>query len=87
MPYQEPASPLHATMLELIGEARRRRMSHSRYSLEGCEVLLWVHAPADEHAAAACEGCLERWPCRTVLGVIGGLEAPPQPGRLRLVRG
>ncbi|MGT2463434.1 hypothetical protein [Sinomonas atrocyanea] len=74
MPHPEPASPLHETMLQVLHEARRRGMSHSRYSLQACRFLLVAHAPAGQTTGTPCEGCLERWPCHTVLGVLGGLK-------------
>ncbi|AMM31718.1 hypothetical protein SA2016_1034 [Sinomonas atrocyanea] len=61
-------------MLEVLHEARRRGMSHSRYSLQACRFLLVAHAPAGQTTGTPCEGCLERWPCHTVLGVLGGLK-------------
>jgi hypothetical protein len=61
-------------MFEVLHEARRRGLSHTRYSLQACQFLLTAHAPAGQTTGTPCEGCLERWPCHTVLGILGGLE-------------
>jgi hypothetical protein len=72
------APSLHETMLEMIHEARRRGMSHNKYSLGACDLLLEIHAPGGEALGSPCAGCLERWPCSTVLGIIGGLGRVPE---------
>lgn len=74
MPHPEPARPLHATMLEMLREARRRGMAHSACSLEVCASRMAAHAPTGEQVGSPCGGCLERWPCGTVLAIIGGVE-------------
>ncbi|GAB2755952.1 hypothetical protein GCM10027090_27720 [Sinomonas soli] len=84
MPLPDTASSLHVTMLEMIPEARRRGMSHGTYSLGACELLLQIHAPAGEEVGSRCGDCLERWPCTTVLAILGGLGRSAEP-RVRLV--
>jgi hypothetical protein len=66
-------------MLEVVHEARRRGMTHSRHSLQDCQLLLAIHAPAGEMIGAPCAGCREPWPCKTVLGILGGLEPAAVP--------
>jgi hypothetical protein len=75
MLHHEQASPLHKTMLEVLHEAGRRGISHDKYSLPVCKLLLTVHAPAGEPVGVPCRGCSDGWPCKTVLGVLGGLDA------------
>lgn len=77
MPHTDAPS-LHETMLEMIHEARRRGMSHNKYSLGACDLLLEIHAPGGESMGSPCAGCLERWPCSTVLDIIGGLRRVPE---------
>ncbi|WP_157089111.1 hypothetical protein [Sinomonas atrocyanea] len=86
MPQLDAASSLHETMLEMVHEARRRGMPHDRYPLGACESLLKVHAPAGESVGSICEGCLERWPCHTVLAILGGLGRTPGPRARRRAR-
>lgn len=74
LPRPEPAQPLHETMLEMLHEARRRGMSHQRHPLPACELMLEIHAPAGELLGMPCTACHEPWPCKTVLGILGGLE-------------
>lgn len=69
----EPAQPLHATMLSVLHEARRRQVRHEEYPLPVCELLLEIHAPAGDMVGDPCEGCQEPWPCKMVLGILGGL--------------
>lgn len=51
-------------------------MSHNACSLEVCASRMAAHAPTGERMGSPCGGCLERWPCRTVLAIIGGVERP-----------
>ncbi|MGT2460762.1 hypothetical protein [Sinomonas atrocyanea] len=74
LPRPDPAQPLHETMLEMLQEARRRGMSHTRDPLPACELMLEIHAPAGELLGTPCAACHEPWPCKTVLGILGGLE-------------
>lgn len=80
MPEPEPALPLHETLLGMLHEADRRGMGHEEHSLAVCELLLAVHAPAGELLGDPCGGCRQAWPCRTVLGVLGGLIPSSRPG-------
>jgi hypothetical protein len=74
LPRPEAATPVHETMLEMLHEARRRGMSHTKDSLPACELMLEIHAPAGELLGMPCAACREPWPCTTVLGILGGLE-------------
>ena len=74
LPRPEPAPPLHEAMLEMLHEARRRGMSHTKDSLPACELMLEIHAPAGELMGMPCAACHEPWPCTTALDILGGLE-------------
>lgn len=80
MPHPEPASPLHETMIEMLHEARRRGMTHETHSLPACQLLLEIHAPSGDLVGTPCAGCGEPWPCKTVLGILGGLVPASGPG-------
>jgi hypothetical protein len=67
----EPALPLHETMLA----ARRRALDHYEHPLPVCELLLQIHDPAG--LDDPCAGCQQAWPCKRVLGILGGLVPLP----------
>jgi hypothetical protein len=62
----------------MLLEARRRGLDHTEYSLPAGELLLQIHAPDRDVLGRPCASCHSHaWPCKTAMGILGGLVPLP----------